>query len=168
MAELARAMVLRDRSNAFLHVLPTQMERLSIASDAPQRNMDMRVFGIVMGHGNPLQRTVQVPLHSAHKVAGESGQIDAVAEFRRDDQLPEALVSCGLPPGELSGNFNSLPGGIEACQAPVIFTRRGLALDIPAVGAPLARRRVARVCDPNRTTLKMRTRCSRASGASRP
>jgi hypothetical protein len=134
------------------------MERLSIASDAPQSNMDMRVFGIVMGHGNPLQWTVQVPLHLAHEFAGELEQIDAVAEFRRDDQLPEALVSCGLPPGELSGNFNSLPGGIEACRDTVAITRRGFALDIPAVGAPLAGRRAARVRDPNRTTLKMRTR----------
>jgi hypothetical protein len=134
------------------------MERLSIASDTPQGNVDMRVFGIVMGHGNPLQRTVQVPFHLAHKVAGESQQINTVAEFRRDDQLPHALVACGLPPVELSGNFNSLPGGIEACRAPVTIKCRRFTLNIPAVGAPLTGRRVARVRDPDRTTLKVRTR----------
>jgi hypothetical protein len=157
LTELLRALVLRDGADAFLHIFPTQMQRVSVAPD-PQSDVHVRVFGIAVSHGNPLQRSVQVPFHPAQNVAGESEQIDAVAKLRRDDQLPQALVSCGLPFGELSCNFNSLPGGVETRWSVVTLRPSPFALDVPTVGAPMAGSRVAGVDDPDRATLEMRTR----------
>lgn len=50
-----------------------------------------------MGNSNPFELNVQVLLHPAHQVAREARQVEALSEFRRDDDLPQARILGRLP-----------------------------------------------------------------------
>jgi hypothetical protein len=62
--------------------------------------VDVRVFGIEMWDGNPVQACAQIFLHPARELARQLVQVDSVAEFRRYDHFPEPRVASFLPPIE--------------------------------------------------------------------
>ena len=86
--ELARAAVLRDRTNAFFDVIAIELELAAIAGPASKSDMHMRMPRVVMDDRNLFEGCARVLLHSLQHVAGQPCEVDAIAEFRRKDQLP--------------------------------------------------------------------------------
>ena len=65
-SQLSRAQILRDLANAAFHIITTQAQGPAIGSRAPQSDMHVRMFGIAMDHGHPLQRTAEILVHTEH------------------------------------------------------------------------------------------------------
>ena len=60
--------------------------------------MHMRMFGIAMDHGYPLQETAEILVHTEHQLhEPDALQVDALAELRRDDELPKQGIFVCLP-----------------------------------------------------------------------
>src|SRR3989454_1156502 len=66
MAEFLRNQVLCTRSDAGLHVLSRKAERFASVVDTPQRNMGMRVFGVVVDYRYPFELGLKIALHPSH------------------------------------------------------------------------------------------------------
>src|ERR1039458_1850675 len=114
-------------------------------------DMDVRVFGIVMRYRNPLQSCVQIFLHFAHKIAGQSVQVDPFAEFRRNDHFPEPRVACLLPAIKDLRRRNDF--ALVAKGAGIAALHCTVAGDVATVCAPLAGGPVWRVHHANRASL---------------
>ena len=54
-AELPGAKVLRNGADTGFHVLARQMNLLGVLPNSPQRHMNVRMFGIEVGNGNPVE-----------------------------------------------------------------------------------------------------------------
>ena len=55
------------------------------------------MFSIEMTDGNPFQRNSDILLDLFHQIARQAREVNALAEFRRDYDLPQALVPRSLP-----------------------------------------------------------------------
>ena len=97
MPELASAEVFRDFADALLDVILAEMQRTALRADSPQRHVYVRVLRVVMGCRHPFDLRAEVLLHSRDEIAGQPFQVGSVAELRRYDQLPEALIARFLP-----------------------------------------------------------------------
>jgi hypothetical protein len=67
--KLAGAQVLGHASNPMLDIFPAHAQGGAIASYATDYNMSMRMFGIVMLHGNPFEVGAEVLFHTFHQIA---------------------------------------------------------------------------------------------------
>jgi hypothetical protein len=95
--KLARAQIFRDTADALPNEIAAETDWSPFRADASQCNMNMRVFGIKMGHCEPFEPHAEVPLNLRHKTARQMFQVDSVPEFGRHDQFPETFVACLLP-----------------------------------------------------------------------
>src|SRR5215831_8038786 len=87
--KLSRAEVLGNLAHSTLDEIPVKAQRMSTRVHSAQRYVDVRMFGVVVGNSDPLQWTAaQLPLDPTHHLASEPLQIDLLAEFWRDDELP--------------------------------------------------------------------------------
>jgi hypothetical protein len=93
--------------------------------------MYMGVLGIVMSDGYPFEFGTEILFHSLHHVPGKALQIDAVAELRPQNELPEELIPVRLPLLQATGHVNSLPGLIEPSPFRVSFEGCALACQVP-------------------------------------
>jgi hypothetical protein len=82
-AQLACAQILGDLADALLHVIPPQAQRLSIKGNAPDRDVDMRVFRVVVGNRNPIKIFAEILLDALHQVSGQTWQIGTISKLRR-------------------------------------------------------------------------------------
>src|ERR1700678_4496189 len=64
--KLARAQVFSGTADAFPNEIPAQTDWSPFCADASQCNMNMRVFGIEMGHREPFEPHAEVPLNFCH------------------------------------------------------------------------------------------------------
>ena len=71
------------------------------------------MFSIEMTDGNPFQRNSDILFDLLHQIAGQAGEVNALAEFWRDYDLPQALVSRGLPRFELTSDIDSGTRAVE-------------------------------------------------------
>jgi hypothetical protein len=94
-AELAGTEVLGNSPDALLDVTPFELERLHVTPNATQRNMYMRVFGIVMSDGDPFEFGTEILFHSLHHIPGKALQIDPESKLRY--QFPARLFQGRLP-----------------------------------------------------------------------
>src|ERR1022692_2584437 len=72
MPNLARAEILGNGPYPVTDVLTVQIKWRSVSFDPAHGDMDVRVFGIEMRYSNPVQSRVQIFLHFAHEIAGQS------------------------------------------------------------------------------------------------
>src|SRR5205814_1621287 len=100
MAEFLRQKVFRARSDPGFHILSRKAERLASAVHTPQRNMGMRMFGVVVDDCYPFEIGLKVPLHPGDELSRVILKIDSVPELGRDDDFEEALITGFLPPIE--------------------------------------------------------------------
>ena len=73
----------------------------------------MGMFCIEMTDGNPFQRNSDILFDLFHQIAGQARKVKALAEFRRDDDLPHALVPRSLPRFEPTSDIDSGAGAVE-------------------------------------------------------
>jgi hypothetical protein len=85
---------------------------------------------------DPLQGSPELQLHPGHEVASEAREIQPVSELRRDDDLPEPRIACGLPRLETFRDLDPAGGAVESGGASQ--TGGALPLDVSAVCTPLA------------------------------
>ena len=106
-------------------------------------NVDVRVVGVVVRHGDPIQVSGEVEAHAVHEVPGEAGEVEVGAVFGGEDDLEEALVAGALPLSEALGDIGDVAVGVEAGH----FFSGAFAGDVTAVGGPLASYAIGRVGD---------------------
>src|SRR5688572_13448428 len=76
--------------------------------------MDMRMARDNMRHCDPLQSDIHVLLHPGESFAGVAFKVEALAEFRRNDQLEQAWVTGRLPGVQRLRDVDSLSQGRRA------------------------------------------------------
>ena len=90
-----------DQNRDFFDDMAARALRGKLAG--PYRVVSVRVLGIEMCHGGPLEPCVQILFHAPHEPAGQHLQIQAISELRRDDELEQALIADVLPSAERHG-----------------------------------------------------------------
>ena len=122
----------------------------------------MRVLRVVVGHRHPFERRAEVPLHPRHQIASQPFQVGSVAELRRYDQLPEALIARLLPAFEPRRDVDGFSATVEPDRLGITLVSGALAGDVAPMGSPLSGSGVLRVHDPHRTSLVVRPSALRA------
>jgi hypothetical protein len=135
-AQLSRAKILSNRSDAFFDVSPVQLKGPAIISNSPKGHMDVRVFGVMVGHRRPLELRSEVLFQSRHKVACEPLQIDPLPELWGYDEFPEQRIPRRLPLLQASTDVNSLFRLVEADRLRIPFVCGALSRQIPSVRPP--------------------------------
>src|SRR6266568_1040488 len=138
MTEFLRNQVLCTRSDAGFHVLSRKAERLAPLVDTPQRNMGMRVFGVVVDDRYPFEIGPEVPLHPGHEFPRVILKVDPVPELGRDDNFEEAPIARSLPRIESSSNINTGLGTAETGSVLLGFLGCPFACQVVAMRFPLA------------------------------
>jgi len=86
--ELARAQILGNSANRMFDVVPVQVNWLPLRPYSSERNVDVGMFSVEVTDGNPLQGNTDILLDVLHQIARQAREINALAEFRRDYDLP--------------------------------------------------------------------------------
>ena len=97
-------------ANAAFDVIAAELQWAS-ACPSSKCDVDVRMDGVEVRDGNPFQRRAQVLLHSAEKIAGESAEVGAFAEFRGDYHLEKPLVAGRLPAAQYLCDFDPVFAG---------------------------------------------------------
>ena len=82
MSQLPSAQILRDGPDTVPNVIAGQFQRGLVVSDATQGNMNMRMLGIEVLDGHPLQLRSEILLHPVHQIAGKPVKVNPLAELR--------------------------------------------------------------------------------------
>ena len=144
---------------AVLNICARKRERRSVRSPAADDQVDVRMLRVEMRHGDPLQRSPEVPLRLLDDVAGQPLEVESFTELGRDDDLPKTLVTGFLPFAQRVGDIDIATGVTEARMARILSG--AFPGDVHSMSAPLAFRPVRRVGHANRTALVERpTACS--------
>ena len=152
-AELHRGEMLGYGSEAISDVIPIQFERLAAGIDASERNVDVGMFRVEVRYRYPFERRMQVGSHPAHHIPRQSLQVETLAEFGRDYQLPHPWIGAILPLAKSGGNIDT--NRFRAEPRLLRFERGTLPGDVSAVCVPLPCNPIARIAHPDRTMLKM-------------
>ena len=80
--------------------------------------MHMRMLGVVVGGGDPLQPCSEIGFHSRQNVSRQLFEIDAFTKFRRDNEFEQSRIASGLPIPENRWNVgNGTAGTKPSCMA---------------------------------------------------
>jgi len=153
MAEFLGQEILRARSDSGFDILSRKAERLASAVYTPQRDMGMRMFGVVVDDRYPFEIGLKVPFHPSHQFPCVILKVDSVPELGRDDDFEEPLIAGFLPLVESLRNINTPLGTAETGRLLLPLLGRPLACQVVAVCSPLASVLVPRVGHPHGTPL---------------
>lgn len=98
--ERARGELLAPGADSVSHVLPRHAELMALARAASDRNVNVRVSGVMMLDRHPLEVHAEVALQGSNQLAGVAPEIEALALLGRDDELPEPRIAGTLPARE--------------------------------------------------------------------
>jgi len=73
---------------------------MTLARAASDRDVNMRVGGVVMLDRHPLEVHAEVALQGPDEFAGVTAEIQSLALLGRDDELPQARIPGTLPARE--------------------------------------------------------------------
>ena len=104
--ELAGAKILSDLADALSDVIPAKSNWEAFGTDASKYHVNVRVFRVVVRNRDPFKPGSQIRVHLRHQVSRQLPEIGSVAEFRRDDDLPETLTAGPLPMFELANDLS--------------------------------------------------------------
>jgi hypothetical protein len=93
--------MLGNGSKTILDILSIKLELHSLYIEASQSDVNMRMRRIEMRYSRPFDRRAEIGLDTAHYVSREALQIETLAKFRGDYQLPQPRVAAFLPSEEL-------------------------------------------------------------------
>ena len=92
-SQLAGENFLRPPTHLILDVVGVDPEIVAVEIDAPDVDVDVRVVGVVMIHGGPVEPPPEVALDLIHQLSREFFQVERVAIFRRDDESENCRCS---------------------------------------------------------------------------
>src|SRR5271166_3076090 len=138
--------LLAPLANPVPHVLPRHPEENSLLAFAADHHVDMGMRGIEVLDGHPLKAQAQVAFHRRYELARVLPEVESLAGFGRDDDLPEARISGPLPPAEAIRDVDLLLVGIEA-KARLPLPLRAFARQVPTMDAPARPAAVLHVAD---------------------
>ena len=98
--QLASGEILCNGSNPMFNVISRKAQRLTVLGDSPQRDMDVRVFGITMHGCDPLQLRSEINFHLRHQPTRKPAEVETVAKLGRNDQLEKPRIVGSLPRAE--------------------------------------------------------------------
>jgi hypothetical protein len=156
LAELRRAKILGGVTNAHLDVLTIEAQFAPVGPSA-KSHVNVRMLRIEVRDRAPFQLSREFRFHPAQRFAGQPGQIHALSELRREDQLESPLVACGLPSIKAVGHIHRLLGCCEPrlCGNGLNGAVTG---NVFAMRSTLAAHTVRRVCHPDCAPLPIWTR----------
>src|SRR5215469_9015982 len=99
--------------------------------------MHMRMLGIEVHGGYPLQARLQISLHTLNEFSRVLLEVQAFAKLRGHNDFEEALIARPLPTVEDRGDIYVRSGGIKPCTRGIATVRSGVARDIASVCLPL-------------------------------
>jgi hypothetical protein len=116
--------LLAPPANAVPNIFPRHSEQDSLLALAADHHVDMGTRGIEVLDCHPLEAQAQIAFHRRHELARVLPEVQSVAGFGRDDELPEARIFGPLPPTQairdrISCACASNPRpGFPSCWAP--------------------------------------------------
>src|SRR5271166_3615331 len=135
--------LLAPQADPVPHVLPRHSEQDSLLALAADHHVDMGMRGIEVLDSHPLKAEAQVAFHRRYELSRVLPEVEPFASFGRDDELPEARISCPLPPAEAIRDVDLLLVGVEAqARLPLLlgaFARQVAPMDPPAGPAAVLR-----------------------------
>src|SRR5215469_4552247 len=99
--------------------------------------MHVRMFGIEVHRGYPLQARLQIFLHALNEFSRVFLEVQAFAELRGHNDFEEALIARSLPTVEDGGDIYVRSGDVKPCTRGIATVRSGVARDIASVCLPL-------------------------------
>src|SRR5260370_14895226 len=99
--------------------------------------MNMRMLRVVVSYRRPFERCTEVPLHPQDQIASQPFQVGSIAELRRHDQLPDALIERLLPSFEPLRDVDGFSATIKPDSPGITVVSGALAGDVTPVGSPL-------------------------------
>src|SRR5439155_27160088 len=134
-AERLRRQVLTAPADALPQVIGMDLEALASGVPTAEEEMNVRVVGVVVIHGHPLESRPQVALHVRDERPCVRLEIQALGVLGRDDELPQALVAGPLPAPEGRRKVDALLLGTEPATLPAP-TLRAVARQVRPVRGP--------------------------------
>jgi len=138
--------LLAPLADAVPHIFPRHSEEDSLLAFAADYHVDMGMRGIEVLDGHPLKAQAQVAFHRRYELSRVLPEVESLAGFGRNDELPEARIFGSLPPAEAIRNVDLLLVGIEA-KARLPLPLRAFARQIATMDAPAGPAAVLHVPD---------------------
>jgi len=149
--------LLASQPKSVPHIFPRQSELNSLFISAADHHMKMGMGSVEMRDSHPLEVNPEIPFCRRHEFACVFAEVESLAGFRRDDELPKARISCTLPPAEAVCDIDRFLVGVETV-AGTAFLLCSFAREVTTMGAPV---RAAAIRDPpydDDASLKQRRR----------
>src|SRR5258708_1001480 len=116
-----------------------------VGCDCGKGQVYVRVVGVVVVDGHPLEARFQISLHVRYEGSRVCFEVETLRVLRGDDELPEARVARALPASQGGGEVDALALSTEAAPLPALalgtFPRQirsvrgpGSAPAVPGVG----------------------------------
>src|SRR5215469_4284002 len=99
--------------------------------------MHVRMLGIEVQGGCPLQARFQIFLHALNEFSRVFLEVQAIAKLRGHNDFEEALIARSLPTVEDRGDIYVRSGGVKPCTRGIATVRSGVARNIASVCLPL-------------------------------
>ena|SRR5215469_8133881 len=99
--------------------------------------MHVRMLGIEVHGGYPLQARLQIFLHTLNEFSCVVLEVQTFAEFRGHNDFEEAVIARSLPTVENGGDIYVRSGGVKPYSRWVTTVGSGVARDVSSVCLPL-------------------------------
>src|SRR5207244_3861885 len=106
--------VLAAPADSLPQVVGMDLETSASGIPTADKEMNVRVVGVVVVDGHPLEARPQVALHVRDERPRVRLEVEPLGVLGRDDELPEALVPRPLPAAESRQQIDALLLGTEA------------------------------------------------------
>src|SRR5262245_51393432 len=136
--------VLAAPADTLPKVIGMDPEALAWGVPTADQNMHVRVTGVVVVDGHPLEARAEIPLHVRDECSCVRLQVEALSVLRRDDELPQPFVARPLPAPQRRRKLDAVLLRAEATALPAL-TLGALPRQVRAVRSPRSAPAVPRV-----------------------
>jgi hypothetical protein len=146
------------------HVVAGYQKRPSFPIDASDQDVDVRMQGVVVVNGDPLEAPSEVVLYAMNELSGMSSKVQLLTELRRHDQLPEPRILLSFPGAESLLQLHLVALAVKP-EAALVSVLHALAREVAPVPVPGALLCVSGVGHLDDGALKGSSRCMREATA---
>jgi hypothetical protein len=136
------------------HVLGRDREGSASVIASADRQMDVRMGGVVVVDRHPFERRSEVRFHDREERSRVLAEIELLAFLGREDHLPEPSIAALLPVPKPVLDHDVVARTIEA-EAPPALALRSLSAQVAAMRSPSAGRSAGHIPDLHEASLMM-------------